>query len=195
MSVFDSLATGYDLGMLPLELAVLRRLRRRAFAPLTGRVLELGAGTGANLPLYGPQAKVVALDRSGPMLEQAARRRTRAVVRLLQADVHCLPFGDGLFDAVAGALLFCSVTDPARALAEVRRVLTSGGRLVLVEHTRGKGVAGWLTDTFDPPWHAFSRECHLNRETTRAVTEAGFLLEQVEERLLGVFRLIAGRKE
>ncbi len=194
MGVFDGLATGYDRGMLPLELAFLRGLRRRAFPPVGGRVLELGVGTGANLPLYGPGAQVVAAELSGPMLAQATRRRTRATVRPVQADVEALPFPSDHFDAVTGSLLFCSVKHPARGLAEAWRVLAPGGRLVLVEHTRGNGLGGWLTDLFHPLWCAISRECHLNRETVRTVSEVGFRLVRVEEKLLGIFRLIEGEK-
>lgn len=195
MTVFDGLATGYDLGMLPLELAVLRGLRRRAFPFVAGRVLELGVGTGVNLPLYGSQATVVALELSGSMLQQARHRSTRAVVEPLQADAQRLPFAGGSFDAVTGSLLFCSVADPARSLAEVRRVLRPGGRLVLVEHTRGDGVGGWLTDVFHPAWYALNGACHLNRQTARVVQEAGFRLLQVESRMMGIFRLIAGEKD
>ena len=194
MSVFDGLATGYDWGMLPLEWAVLRRLRRRAFPQVVGRVLEAGVGTGVNLPLYGPHAQVVALDASGPMLAQASRRPTQAPVRPVQADVEHLPFADVSFDAVTGSLLLCSVKSPARALAEVRRVLVAGGRLVLVEHTRGKGLGAWLTDLLHPLWFSFNGTCHLNRETGRAVAAAGFRPVLEETRGLGIFRVIEGRK-
>jgi len=194
MDVFDGLAAGYDVGMLPLELAILRRLRQRAFPPLEGAVLELGVGTGVNLPLYGPGAEVVALDASRPMLSTAAARRTRARVRFVQAEVERIPFPDGVFDAVAGSLLFCSVADPVEALAEVRRVLAPGGRLVLVEHTRGNGLGAWLTDVLNPLWMLFSKVCHLNRETVQEVVGAGFRLVRLEERLLGVFRLIEAVK-
>ena len=195
MGVFDGLATGYDWGMLPLEWAVLRRLRRRVFPHATGRVLEIGVGTGVNLPLYGPEARVVALDASGPMLAQAVRRRTRAPVRPVQADVEHLPFADGSFDTVTGSLLFCSVGDPARGLSEVHRVLRPGGRLALVEHTRGRGLGAWLTDLLHPLWFAFNGTCHLNRETGRAVEAAGFQQVREETGGLGIFRVIEGRKQ
>jgi ubiquinone/menaquinone biosynthesis C-methylase UbiE len=190
MAVFDGLASGYDLGMLPLEWLIFRRLRRQTFPPLCGDVLELGAGTGVNLPLYGPGACLVACDASGEMLVRAARRRTRAPVALAQADAQRLPFADGSFDVVTASLLFCSIADPARGLTEVRRVLRSGGRLVLLEHTRGSGLGAWLTDTFHPLWHTWSRECHLNRETARTVTEAGFEVQRVEQYALGIVRMI-----
>jgi len=195
MTVFDGLATGYDLGMLPLELAVLRGLRRQAFSSLKGRVLELGIGTGANLPFYGGEARVVALDASRSMLEEARDRPRRVVVRWTQGDVHYLPFPDGAFDVVAGSLLFCSVAEPARGLAAARRVLAADGRLVLLEHMRGRGVGAWLTDFLHPCWFAINETCHLNRQTTQTIVEAGFQLLSVEDRFLGIFRLITARKD
>ncbi len=193
-SVFDRIASGYDLGMLPLEVAVLRRLRRRAFPQVRGRVLEVGVGTGVNLPLYPSEATVVALDHSAPMLRQALHRRARAHVWAVQADVHRLPFPAGAFDAVTGSLVFCSVSQPLQALAEVRRVLCPGGRLLLVEHTRGEGPGAWLTDRLHPLWLAWNGVCHLNREPGRLVREAGFRIRREEARILGIFRLLEGEK-
>jgi SAM-dependent methyltransferase len=123
MSTFDSPSSTYDRGMLPLERLIFRRLRRRIFPRLGGDVLELGVGTGVNLPLYGSGARVTGCDANGEMLAWAARRDMRATAALVQADAQRLPFVDGSFDVVAASLVFCSVADPARALAEARRVL------------------------------------------------------------------------
>ena len=190
MSIFDGLSPIYDLGMLPLEWLILRRLRRRTFPRLHSDVLELGVGTGVNLPLYEPEARVTACDASGEMLAWAAHRRTRALVTLVQANIQRLPFADSSFDIVTASLVFCSVADPARGMAEARRVLRAGGRLVLLEHTRGSGLGAWLTDTFHPLWHAWSRECHLNRETAKTVAGAGFAVQRVERHALGIVRVI-----
>jgi ubiquinone/menaquinone biosynthesis C-methylase UbiE len=190
MSIFDGLSSIYDRGMLPLEWLVFRRLRRRVFPSLHGSVLELGVGTGVNLPLYGPGARVTGCDTSGEMLGWAARRHTQSSVALVRADAQHLPFASDSFDTVTASLTFCSVADPARGLAEARRALRAGGRLTLLEHTRGSGVGGWLTDVFHPLWHAWSRDCHLNRETGRTVAEAGFRLRRVEGHWLGIFRVI-----
>lgn len=176
--------------MLPLEWLIFRRLRRRIFPPLSGDVLELGTGTGVNLPLYGPDARVTGCDASGEMLTWAARHRTRAPVALVQVDVQRLPFTDGSFDLVTASLVFCSVADPARGLAEARRVLRPGGRLVLLEHTRGSGLGAWLTDTLCPLWDTWSRDCRLSRETAQAVVRAGFKVRRVERHALGIVRVI-----
>ncbi len=190
MSIFDDVSSVYDRGMQPLEWLIFRRLRRRMFPLLRGDVLELGVGTGVNLPLYKPEARVVGCDASGEMLAWAARRHPRAPVTLVQADAQRLPFTDGSFDVVTASLLFCSVADPAQGLAESRRVLRPGGRLVLLEHTRGSGLGAWLTEAFHPLWRTWSRECHLNRERTRAVAEAGFKVQHVERHALGIVRVI-----
>jgi SAM-dependent methyltransferase len=222
MSAFDSASSTYDRGMLLLERLIFRRLRRRIFPRLGGDVLELGVGTGVNLPLYGSGARVTGCDANGEMLAWAARRHTRATAALVQADAQRLPFADGSFDVVAASLVFCSVADPARALAEARRVLhrpaptcpdrgrrakghcpepeegrcpelgegRPGGRLVLLEHTRGSGLGAWLTDALHPLWDTWSRECRLNRETAQAVAAAGFKVQRVEHHALGIVRVI-----
>jgi ubiquinone/menaquinone biosynthesis C-methylase UbiE len=194
MSVFDGLASGYDLGMLPLELLALRALRGEAFGAVSGHVLEVGVGTGINLPLYAADARVVGVDASRPMLETAAGRPAAATMWAVEADVEHLPFADGAFDTVTGSLLFCSVADPDRGLAELKRVLVEDGQLRLVEHTRGNGLGAWLTDLFHPLWFAFNGVCHLNRETVETVSRAGFRLTRLESRVLGVFRLIEAVK-
>ena len=196
MACFDALASGYDLFMWPLEWALFARLRQRALCALRPSssprlVLEVGVGTGANLPFYPTSSRVVAVDASAEMLAVARRRRTRAVVQLSQTDVHHLAFPDATFDEVIGSFLLCNVTDPLAVLQEVRRVLRPGGGLLLLEHVRG--AHPWvarLTDLLDLPWHAWSQGCHLNRETEATVASAGFNITRSERYALGVVQLI-----
>ena len=210
IGIFDGVRSGYDRGMLLLELILFRRLRRRTFRPLYGDVLEIGVGTGVNLPLYQPAACVTGCDASRKALSWAARRPTRSPAALVQADVQHLPFASGSFSVVAASLVFCSVADPARGLAEARRVLChsgpqnepadpergrrcegrTGGRLVLLEHTRGTGIGAWLTDILQPVWNTWSHECRLNRETTQAVAAAGFRELDVKQYVMGIVRVI-----
>ena len=200
-NVFKDLASAYDRGMLLLELLIFRRLRRRIFPRLRGAVLELGVGTGVNLPLYEPEARVTGCDASRDVMIWSTRRPTQASVTLAQADAQRLPFADGSFDVVTGSLVFCSIADPAQGLAEARRVLRRpersrraegrpGGRLILLEHTRGSGLGAWLTVNLHPLWDTWSHECRLNRETVQSVAVAGFHVQQVEKHALGIVRVI-----
>ena len=193
MGVGSSVAGDYDRWMRPLERLLVGQLRRSIFPQLRGRVLELGVGTGVNLPLYESGVRVIAIDRSPEMLSRAAGRQSQASVSLVEADVHRLPFVDSAFDTVSGALVFCSIASPDMGLKEARRVLHAAGRLALVEHTRGSGLGSALTGALQPLWGIWSRECRLDRETVRAVASAGFRPGRVEQHALGIFRTIVAR--
>jgi ubiquinone/menaquinone biosynthesis C-methylase UbiE len=193
MTIFDEIASDYDRGMVPLEWLIFRHLRRRLFPGLQGRVLELAIGTGVNLSLYPAGCRVIGCDISREMLQHASQRASKAGVPLLQADARHLPFASDAFDVVSASLAFCSIAEPLKGLREARRVLRAGGHLALLEHTRGSGLGAWLTDILHPLWHAKSRECHLNRETTRYVAQAGFVVERVRRYVLGIVRLIEAR--
>jgi ubiquinone/menaquinone biosynthesis C-methylase UbiE len=191
MSVFDGLASGYDIALAPLELAGLSRLRRRVIAEARGAVLEIGAGTGVNFPNYREGARVFALDESREMLATARQRPCRACATVTQADAQSLPFASQTFQTVVGTLVFCSIPDPARALAEIRRVLQPGGRLLLLEHTRGHHpLAAALTDLLHPAWYALNGSCHLNRRTAQTVADAGFDVMRVERHAGGIVQVI-----
>ncbi|NOX44626.1 MAG: class I SAM-dependent methyltransferase [Caldiserica bacterium] len=134
-------ATVYDVVMWPLEAGRGRRWRARLWEGVSGRVLEIGAGTGANFPFYPPGARVVAVELGEGMLARARRRAARAGigVELVPGDIHALPFPDGDFDFVVGSFVLCSVRDPLAALAEVRRVLSPSGEARFLEHVRPRG--------------------------------------------------------
>ncbi|HUJ25559.1 MAG TPA: methyltransferase domain-containing protein [Myxococcales bacterium] len=169
----------YDFFMAPMERTGLARARRRLVRDLSGRVLELGAGTGLLFRWYdSPPAAAVDVD--GGALLRAARRDGR--VPLLQADAAALPFPDAAFDAVVVCLCLCSIPDAASALAEARRVLRPGGELRLLEHVRPPGsVLGPLFDWLTPAWRRISGGCHLDRRTGELVAAAGF--ETTKQRL------------
>jgi ubiquinone/menaquinone biosynthesis C-methylase UbiE len=147
-----------------------------------GLVLEVGAGTGKNLPYYPQGAFVVATDLSQGMLARAVARaggQGRRDVRFAVCDVEDLPFKDGVFDAVAASFVFCTVPDPVRGLREVRRVLRHGGQTILLEHVRPRGWLGRLFDLLDPVAHRVLGP-HINRRTLDSIREAA--LAVVEER-------------
>ena len=193
----------YDLGMLPLELLILRRLRRRLIPHLDGNVLEIGVGTGANLPLYATSSKdevrVAAIDIDAQMLSLARRRwarnRRRAEVSFAQANAEHLPFASETFDHVVGSLVFCSIDNPAAALGEICRTLRPGGWLWLLEHVRGESIPlRWLTDALAEPWLRLSHSCHLNRDTAATVQAAGLKVVCVGAHLGGVVQTIWAHK-
>lgn len=194
---FDRIASPYDRGMAPLERLGLRSLRSRLVPHARGRVLEVGVGTGANLPYYPSSTCVTAIDESPDMLAVAARRAgalgNRVSLGLM--DVESLAFPAGQFDTVVASLVFCSVVDQRRALGELRRVLKRpGGRLLLLEHMRPDSrPLAWAADLLNIPWYAFNGRCNLNRETQQAVVQAGFELAQVESVLGGLIRIIIAR--
>ena len=168
----------------------MRRLRPKVAGRAAGRVLEVGCGTGANLAFYD-WPRVDSLDATEPdvyMLRRAQRRLAglpadlRAKVRLQEAPAEALPFPDAAFDVVVATLVFCTVADPGRALAEVRRVLKPGGALYLMEHVAADGFAGGVQRFVQPVYGWLAAGCQLTRRTEDALRAAGFELA-VEERV------------
>lgn len=148
-----------------------------------GRVLDLGAGTGANFPYLDADAEVLAAEPDPYMLVRA-RRRARALgrsVTFLSDAAESLPLEAASVDAVLATLVLCTVEDPARALHEIRRVLRPGGRLLFLEHVRLEHpVWGRVQDVVAPAWKALFAGCHPNRDTVMAVRRAGFTIEELE---------------
>lgn len=186
----------YDLFMAPLERLFLRPRRRQWLPQVRGDVLEVGVGTGANLPFYTVGCcRLVAVDVSQEMLRQVAGRAQAHGLCLAQADVQHLAFPENSFDWVVASLLFCGVTDPLLGLKEVRRVLRPGGRLLLIEHVRSTWpLMGYILDVANVFWSSCTHYCHLNRRTVDAVQRAGFVLQRVETHAMGVVQVILAEK-
>ncbi|MBS3745354.1 MAG: methyltransferase domain-containing protein [Wenzhouxiangellaceae bacterium] len=181
----------YDLSMALMP--GVRRWRRSLAALARGRVLEVGCGTGQMLPLYPESVELFGLDPNPDALERARRRGPD--VALLRGSAEYLPFPDQSFDTVVSGLVFCSVPDPARGLAEIRRVLEPDGRLLMLEHVHARNRAGrWLLDTLQPPWTLVSGGCRPNRDTEKIVENAGFCIERTHYRASGVMRHFVARK-
>ncbi|MFN8218043.1 MAG: class I SAM-dependent methyltransferase [Solirubrobacterales bacterium] len=148
--------------------------RRKLLAAAHGRVLELGAGTGLNLRRY-PSEGIEELVLTEPGGAMAARIDTSrfpgtAPVRLLDARAEALPFPDASFDTVVSTLVLCTVAEPALAVAEARRVLRPGGRLLFLEHVRSE-TARWARwqDRLAGPWATFAEGCQCNRDTLATI--------------------------
>ncbi|MEO3867398.1 methyltransferase domain-containing protein [Nonomuraea sp. B12E4] len=168
-------ARWYDTVTGPLERRWLGRVREELLADLGGQILEIGAGTGANLAHYRRADHVVAAEPDPAMRERLRRRlgEARVPVELSPVRVEDLPFGDDTFDVVVSTLVLCSVADLPAALAEVRRVLRPAGRLVVIEHVRDDGVRGRAQDALAPLWRRLAAGCHLNRDIATAIRTAG----------------------
>ena len=166
----------YDFAGRRAEKGDLGRRRHELVSRLEGAVLEVGAGTGLNLPHYERASRVIAVEPDPGMAGRLRKRAPEAAVpvEVLAGSAESLPFGDGAFDTVVVTFVLCSVESPQAALAEVRRVLKPGGRLVLLEHVRGDGRLARWQDRLTPLHRKVAGNCHLNRKTKDEVAAAGF---------------------
>lgn len=184
-------ANRYNRGMKLLEVISLQRLRHELLGQVNGNVLEIGAGTGVNLPIYQAAVQVTGIDLNREWLMGTAEREVKRPFSVAVANAQNLPFPDNHFDNVVGTLVFCSIPQPAQALAEIKRVLRPNGRLYLLEHVRGLNpITQRLTDWLHPLWFAMQHECHLNRETAVTVQEAGFHIERSSQHGWGVLQML-----
>jgi ubiquinone/menaquinone biosynthesis C-methylase UbiE len=173
-------AAVYDPFMRRTERACLSDWRHDLLAPLTGSVLEIGAGTGANLAHY-PRTleRLVLTDADEHMLARLRRRPEAARAEIVCASAGALPFADRSFDAVVSTLVLCSVPEPSKTLAEVRRVLRPGGSLIFLEHVAAEDAPSRLhwQRRLEPLWSRIAGNCHLTRDTAKAIEDAGFRIE------------------
>jgi ubiquinone/menaquinone biosynthesis C-methylase UbiE len=159
-------------------------LRERQVAEARGRVLEIGIGSGLNLPFYRRDIEaVVGIDPSLELLKMA-RRHTAWLhfpVKLLHGPAEALPLEDGSVDSVVLTWTLCSVADPGQVLAEARRVLQPDGALIFVEHGQAPeaGVRRWQ-DRLTPLWRTLAGGCHLNRPIEGLIRQAGFRIADLE---------------
>ena len=191
----------YDPVMAAVEREGLGDLRAGLLGDLSGEVVEIGAGTGVNLAHYGRAViRVVAVEPSPPM---AQRLQTRAEARadgdgaaagrrdgdradghhldveVVVAPAERLPLPDASADAVVTTLVLCSVRDVATSVAEARRVLRPGGRLVLLEHVAGDGRLGRVQRFVQPVYGPLAGGCHLSRDPLATIAAAGFAVDDV----------------
>lgn len=158
--------------------------RQRVIPAAEGRVLEIGVGSGLNLPLYTDKAeRVIGLDPSPQLLEMARAVRDRAArpVELLEGSAEAIPLEDRSIDTVVTTWTLCTIPEVGRALAEMRRVLRPGGQLLFVEHGRSpdRGVRRWQ-DRLNPMWKRIGGGCNLNRGIAELIETAGFRMDRLE---------------
>lgn len=183
-SRYNRIAPVYDLMEAVVERFAFRRWRERLWSQVDGkRVLEVGVGTGKNVPYYPRGVQVTAVDLSDKMLERARRRAQEldSEVDLRLMDAQKLAFPDAAFDAAVATFVFCSVPDPVLGLRELGRVVKPGGQILLLEHVRvNKAVIGRLMDLLDP-FVVRLMGPHINRRAVENVRKAGLEIERVEE--------------
>jgi ubiquinone/menaquinone biosynthesis C-methylase UbiE len=189
---YDRIAPIYDAVEAGIERLAFRHWRSELWDHIEGeRVLEVGVGTGKNVPYHPAGVWVAGIDLSAPMLQRArdrvAARSPRQVddladdAVLAQMDAEHLGFLDGVFGAAVATFVFCSVPDAVRGLEEVNRVVRPGGRVFLLEHVRVNApVIGPFLDLLDPVVLRMMGP-HINRRTAANVVEAGLQIDQVEE--------------
>lgn len=164
--------------------------RKRVIGAAEGRVLEIGIGSGLNFSFYGAKVTaVIGLEPSSELIRMAEPRVAGANVpiTLLAASAEAIPLDTGSIDTVVATWTLCTIPDAPLALAELRRVLRPGGRLLFVEHGRAPepGVARWQ-DRLDPLWSHLAGGCHLNRKMDNLVISNGFrIMALVNARLPG----------
>lgn len=166
---------------------IARDHKAAAFAGLhAGAVLEIGAGTGANLDYLAPGTRLYALEPSRPMRPRLSRRCSEKGidVTVLAAPAEAIPLPDASVDEVICSLVLCTVADPTRALAEIRRVLRPGGRFRFVEHTAATrpGARALVQRAIRRPWGWLFDGCDPHRDTPAAIRDAGFRDVRLEQR-------------
>jgi len=185
MSIWGHIfAAMYDRMTAKTEDAGLGAHRKALLASATGDVLEIGGGTGANLPYYGEGISSLTItEPERPMAKRLQRRLGKETPQamFLRAPAEDLPFNDDSFDVVVSTLVLCTVDDQPRALREVRRVLRPGGRLLFIEHVRADDDAlARKQDRMMPINVRFAHGCHCNRPTLDGIRDAGFNVTRLE---------------
>ena len=181
----------YDISLALAERRGMAARRSELLASARGRVLELGAGTGLNLRHY-PDGVDLVVSEPDPAMRARLRRRAGSAVTVVDAGAERLPFPDDSFDTVVSTLVLCTVADPDAALAEVRRVLAPGGRLLLIEHVRADAPRlARRQDRFAGLWHTVAMGCRCNQPTVELLERAGLSLELAPSRWRSMPSLVA----
>ncbi|MBU3915002.1 class I SAM-dependent methyltransferase [bacterium] len=187
----------YDLFETPMEKLLFSKLRKSVLPSVVGNVLEVGVGTGKNLPYYSDKVNLIGVDFSSGMLEKAQQQLatlTLSDVELLEMDAQDLKFDENSFDTTISTFVFCTVPDPLRGLKNVYRVLKPGGKAIFIEHMK---TDYWPVNLFLKLMNFFSIRMlgtSMIRETEKNIIEAGFKVNSVVRHIFGVVRVITATK-
>lgn len=179
---YDRFAKYYDVMETLLEKRLFKRIRKNTLGKLTGNILEIGVGTGKNLPYYNPNTMVTGIDISPKML-QKAKTKARKIDRkfnLLQMDAQNLKFKNNAFDYVVGSFVLCSIPDPVKALKEIKRVVKPKGKIIFIEHvlSKYKLIAFW--EHMHNPITSRLIGFNVNRDTKKNILSSGIYINKDE---------------
>jgi ubiquinone/menaquinone biosynthesis C-methylase UbiE len=179
-------AITYDRSMARMEEAGFREVREQALGNARGDVLEIGGGTGSNLPYY-PGVTSLTITEPEPLMLKRLEQKVQEGgfdAKVVAAAAEDLPFADDSFDTVVSTLVLCGVEDQQPALREIRRVLRPGGRLVFVEHVRSDDPKLAKVQDRMNRLNRFVAGCECNRRTLDAIENEGFTVDQLEHTTL-----------
>ncbi len=187
--IYDKFAKGYDKVFAPFERRFLSNWRKEtlSYLPENARILEIGAGTGANFRFY-PQCESAAASEISYKMLEFAKGKTE-FIELVQADAETLPFAANTFDAAFATLVFCSIPNPQKAFDEIKRVVKQNGKFVLLEHIRPKGLLGYGFDILNFFTVALIGD-HFNRQTAKLAEKSGLKVLEVNRKAFGIVNLI-----
>jgi len=191
---YNRVASIFDIMSGAMELMIKNAYLEQVLGRVRGKVLEVGVGTGRNLPLYPPGVEVTGIDFSPRMLAKAKEKaaKAQAQVTLVEMDAQNMSFPDQTFDTVITTCVFCSVPNPIKGLQEIRRVLKPDGRLVMLEHVRSENpILGKVMDLVNP-LVVGTFGANINRRTVENVQAAGLTIEKVDL-LSHIMRLIVAK--
>jgi len=194
---YSRIAKLYDLFEWPIETVLFKKLRKEAVSYAYGHVLEVGVGTGKNLPYYNKIVDLTAIDFSPGMLEVAKVKKTEVypkALNLYEMDVQDLKFKDDTFDTVISTFVFCTVPDPTAGLKEVYRVSKPKGKVIFLEHMKSKYL---VLNIFLYLMNIVSKRVlgtSMLRETQKNIEQAGFTIISAENKLFDIVRLIIATK-
>jgi ubiquinone/menaquinone biosynthesis C-methylase UbiE len=191
---YDRIAPVYDFWDIIPERLFYRAWRHQLWSRLAAeRILEIGVGTGKNIPFYPSGAEVTAVDISPRMLEKAAKRamvRQDISIELVVMDLNALSFQDDIFDAVVGSFIFTVMPNPLGALQEIKRICRPGGALSLLEFTRGENRLALLLQGLMAPLTYAVYGAYINRDIMTPVSQSGFKIISAQDMANGTVKLI-----
>jgi ubiquinone/menaquinone biosynthesis C-methylase UbiE len=194
--LYDDRAATYDRSQGFVERILLGRFRQAYGARLSAETIEVGVGSGLNIPFYSPDVtRAVGVDLSREMLRHARERASHLGIpfALVQADAEALPFPDASFDTVAISLALCTIPDPVKALLEMGRVCRPGGRIVMLEHVRSTSRPLAAVQKALSPLNERAIGCHLDRDTFDLARSLGFSVDETQSRLFNSVQLVVAR--